>query len=99
MDSHPLLNASFFSVVSPAKFGHLGVFYFCEVVFGSTQKRTSSHFWPLSGTSVAFKVIGVFPDARPDKYQSPFKGTVRTPFVPSGRGQRKTWQLAPFYDV
>ena len=29
-----LLSTSFFSMISPAKFGRLGSFYFCEVVTG-----------------------------------------------------------------
>ena len=53
------LGASFFSVISPTKYGYLGVFYFHEVATGLMKV----HFWTLSSlidTSYTLKVIEEF---------------------------------------
>jgi hypothetical protein len=60
-NSDQLLGATFFSMISPAKFGRLVALNFCEVATG-LLKATSGHFPPLIGAFGTFKVIGVFAD-------------------------------------
>ena len=58
---HTLLSANLFSMISPAKYGRLGAFHFCEV----TAQLMKVDFWALSSLICAFgtlKVIEVFPD-------------------------------------
>jgi hypothetical protein len=56
------MGASFFTVLSPAKFGRLWPYCVREVALGF-WKCTEVHFLPLIGTFDALKVIEVFPDA------------------------------------
>jgi hypothetical protein len=60
-NSDQLLGATFFLMISPAKFGRLVALNFCEVATG-LLKATSGHFPPLIGAFDTFKVIGVFAD-------------------------------------
>ena len=47
--SQSLLSASFFSMIPPAKFGHLGAFYFCEVVTGLLKVvKSAGKLWEVS---------------------------------------------------
>ena len=47
--SRSLLSASFFSMISPAKFGRLGVFYFCEVGTGLLKVvKSARKLWEAS---------------------------------------------------
>ena len=47
--SQSLPSASFFSMISPAKFGHLGAFYFCEVGTGLLKVAKSARKpWEVS---------------------------------------------------
>ena len=65
-----LLSASLFSMISPAKYGRLVVFHFCEVV----TQLPEVHFWALPPTSITsrtLEVIEMFPDA-------PLESTRRT---------------------
>jgi hypothetical protein len=55
------MGASFFTVLSPAKFGRLWTYCVREVALGF-WKCTSVHFLPLIGAFDALKVIEVFPD-------------------------------------
>ena len=60
---HALLSTSFFSMISPAKYGCLVAFHFREVV----TQLPEVHFWalpPTSITSCTLEVIEMFPDVR-----------------------------------
>ena len=71
-----LLSASFFSMISPARYGRLVAFHFHEV---TAQLPEVPHFWALPPTSITsrtLEVIEMFPDEDYFESENPWEDTV-----------------------